>query len=418
VKIEIINTGSELMLGRVLNTHQQWLCRELADRCRSVSRQTAVPDTAADIVEAVRESLGRSDLVIVTGGLGPTSDDRTRDLVAQLLGRKLSLDAKIVEKIQSMFARRKRTAPPGMEIQAMVPEGAVVLPNDFGTAPGLALNVEAGRFRAKTSWLIMLPGPPRELKPMFLSSAVPLIEREFAHQEEFACRTLKTTGIGESWVEEQIDGPLQQLIKRGLDLGYCARVGEVDVRFVAQGSGAAALVKEAESLVRSILTENIFGTDDEQLEQVVIRLLTEKQKKIALAESCTGGFIANRLTNVPGASAALMAGLVTYSNEAKQKFLGVKPETLAAHGAVSEATAREMAEGARVQTGTDYAIAVTGIAGPTGATEEKPVGTVFIALAGPTGTEVKRQLNTFDRETFKYVTSQQALEILRRALMK
>jgi len=402
----------------VLNTHQQWLCRELADRGRTVARQTAVPDTAADIVEAVRESLGRSDLVIVTGGLGPTSDDRTRDLVAQLLGRKLSLDAKIVEKIQSMFARRKRTAPPGMEIQAMVPEGAVVLPNDFGTAPGLALNVEAGRFRAKTSWLIMLPGPPRELKPMFLSSAVPLIEREFAHQEEFACRTLKTTGIGESWVEEQIDGPLQQLIKRGLDLGYCARVGEVDVRFVAQGSGAAALVKEAESLVRSILTENIFGTDDEQLEQVVIRLLTEKQKKIALAESCTGGFIANRLTNVPGASAALMAGLVTYSNEAKQKFLGVKPETLAAHGAVSEATAREMAEGARVQTGTDYAIAVTGIAGPTGGTEEKPVGTVFIALAGPTGTEVKRQLNTFDRETFKYVTSQQALEMLRRALMK
>src|SRR4051812_821983 len=322
VNVEIINTGSELMLGRVLNTHQQWLCRELADRCRTVSRQTAVPDTAADIVEAVRGALGRSDLVIVTGGLGPTSDDRTRDLVAQLLGRKLSLDAMIVEKIHSMFARRKRTAPRGMEIQAMVPAGAVVLPNDFGTAPGLALNVEAGRFRAKTSWLIMLPGPPRELKPMFLSSAVPLIEREFAHQEEFACRTLKTTGIGESWVEEQIDGPLQQLIKRGLDLGYCARVGEVDVRFVAQGSGAAALVKEAESLVRSILTENIFGTDDEQLEQVVIRLLTEKQKKIALAESCTGGFIANRLTNVPGASAALMAGLVTYSNEAKQKFLG------------------------------------------------------------------------------------------------
>jgi nicotinamide-nucleotide amidase len=305
-----------------------------------------------------------------------------------------------------------------MEIQAMVPAGAIVLPNEFGTAPGLALNVEAGRFRPKASWLIMLPGPPRELKPMFLSSAVALIEREFAHQEEFACRTLKTTGIGESWVEQQIDGPLQPLIKHGLDLGYCARVGEVDVRFVAQGSGAAALVSQAESLVRSILAENIFGSDDEQLEQIVIRLLTEKQKKVALAESCTGGFIANRLTNVPGASAALMAGLVTYSNEAKEKFLGVKSETLAAHGAVSEATAREMAEGARVRTGTEFAIAVTGIAGPTGGTEQKPVGTVFIALAGPAGTEVKRQLNTFDRETFKYVTSQQALEMLRRALLK
>src|SRR3954471_1054544 len=192
------------MLGRVLNTHQQWLCRELADRCRTVSRQTAVPDTAADIVEAVREALGRSDLVIVTGGLGPTSDDRTRDLVAQLLCRKLSLDPNIVEKIQGMFARRRRTAPPGMEIQAMVPEGAVVLPNDFGTAPGLAMKVEAGRYRPSASWLIMLPGPPRELKPMFLNKAVPLIEREFPCHEDYACRTLKTTGIGESWVEEQI----------------------------------------------------------------------------------------------------------------------------------------------------------------------------------------------------------------------
>jgi nicotinamide-nucleotide amidase len=339
-------------------------------------------------------------------------------LVAQLLGRKLILDPAIVEKIHAMFARRRRTPPPGMEVQAMVPEGAVVLSNDLGTAPGLALKVDAGRYRPSVSWLIMLPGPPRELKPMFLNQAVLLIEREFPLPHEFACRTLKTTGIGESWVEEQIAARLQPLTKRGLDLGYCARVGEVDVRFVAQGQGAAGLVQEAETIVRSILAENIFGTDDEELEQVVIRFLAAKNTKVALAESCTGGFIANRLTNVPGASAVFVAGLITYSNEAKQKFLGVKPETIQAHGAVSEATAREMAEGARAGAGVDYAISVTGIAGPSGGTEEKPVGTVFIALAGPEGTIVRRQLNTFDRQTFKYVTSQQALEMLRRALLK
>ncbi|HUR47559.1 MAG TPA: competence/damage-inducible protein A [Candidatus Saccharimonadales bacterium] len=418
VNIEIINTGSELMLGRVLNTHQQWLCREMADRGRTVARQTAVPDTAQDIVEAVKEALGRADLILVTGGLGPTSDDRTRDLIAQLLGRKLEMDPAIVEKIRGMFARRRRTPPPGMEVQAMVPEGAIVLSNDFGTAPGLALKVEAGRYRASASWLVMLPGPPRELKPMFLHQAVPLLERELPQMQEFACRTLKTTGIGESWVEEQIASRLEHLTKNGLDLGYCARVGEVDVRFVAQGLGAAKMVRDAEEIVRSVLAEHVYGTDDEQLEQVVIRLLTQKNLKVALAESCTGGFIANRLTNVPGASAAFLAGLVTYSNEAKQKFLGVQLETLVAHGAVSEATAREMAAGARANAGADYAIAVTGIAGPGGGSEEKPVGTVFIALAAPHGTEVKRQLNTFDRETFKYVTSQQGLEMLRRALLK
>ena len=207
------------------------------------------------------------------------------------------------------------------------------------------------------------------------------------------------------------------MVAAGLEIGYCARVGEVDVRFVARGPGAAQTVAEAERLVRALMPQHIFGEDDDQLEAVIVRRLTERKQTLALAESCTGGFLAHRITNVPGASAVFLAGLVTYSNEAKQRLLGVRAETLAAHGAVSEPVAREMAEGARERNGADYALAVTGIAGPAGGTPEKPVGTVFIALATAQKTVVLHPVNRFDRETFKYVTSQQALELLRRNML-
>jgi nicotinamide-nucleotide amidase len=263
----------------------------------------------------------------------------------------------------------------------------------------------------------MLPGPPRELRPMFLEQVVPLLAKYFPLAAPFVCRTLKTTGLGESLVEERIAGPLQALTKAGLELGYCARVGEVDVRFTARGERASQMVDEAERVARGLLGDLIFAVDDDSLEAVIIGLLKEREKTLALAESCTGGGIANRLTNVPGASAVLLAGLVTYSNEAKQSLLGVRAETLAAHGAVSEAIAREMAEGARRQTGADYAISVTGIAGPGGGSADKPVGTVWMALADAAGTLTQRRLNSFDRETFKYVTTQQGLEMLRRRLL-
>jgi nicotinamide-nucleotide amidase len=233
----------------------------------------------------------------------------------------------------------------------------------------------------------------------------------------FVCRTLKTTGLGESFVEEKIAGPLQSLTEAGLELGYCARVGEVDVRLVARGHDAGQKVAEAEQIVRAHLEKFVFGVDDDSLEAVMVRLLTERKQTLALAESCTGGFIANRLTNVPGASVVFRGGLVTYSNEAKQSLLGVRLETLAAHGAVSEATAKEMAEGARRQMDADYAISVTGIAGPDGGTDTKPVGTVWIGLATPGQTLAFKQLNPYDRETFKYITSQQALNSLRRQLL-
>ena len=261
----------------------------------------------------------------------------------------------------------------------------------------------------------MLPGPPRELRPMFDDSVVPLLKREFAG-EVFICRTLRSTGIGESRVQEMVEVDLLPLVQRGLDVGYCARPGAVDVRLTAGGPAADGLVRAGAGVVQKILGENIFGFDDDEIENVVVNLLTERGKTLALAESCTGGCLAQRVTDVPGASAAFLGGVVSYANSAKAKFLGVRPETLARHGAVSEAVAREMAAGARTEFGSDFALAVTGIAGPGGGSPEKPVGLVFIALASAAGVEVKRHLNVWERATFKQVTATQGLEMLRRRL--
>jgi nicotinamide-nucleotide amidase len=416
--IELINTGQELLLGRVLNTHQQWICRQLADLGYEVNRQTCVADNGPSIQAAVRESLGRSDLVLTTGGLGPTSDDITRDLIARLLGRELALDSAVLASIEQYFMRRHGVMAASAKVQAMVPAGARVLHNANGTAPGLAIEVNPNPFRdgGGASWVMLLPGPPRELRPMFAGSVVPLLLTEFPSNARFFSRTLKTTGLGESLVEERITAPLQSLVARGLEIGYCARIGEVEVRLAARGDGAQTLVAEAEGIVRGLLRSLIFAVDDGTIEQTAVKALTDQNKTVALAESCTGGLIAHRLTNVPGASAVLKCGMVTYSNEAKCDLLGVSAPAISEHGAVSETVARQMAEGARKRCHTDYAVAVTGIAGPTGGTEVKPVGTVFIALADAAGTVVKRALNPFDRETFKFVTSQQALDLLRRRL--
>jgi nicotinamide-nucleotide amidase len=284
-----------------------------------------------------------------------------------------------------------------------------VLRNANGTAPGLVMQTPKG-------WLIMLPGPPRELRPMFNEQVLPLLPKLFAKPDAFVCKVLKTTGVGESVVEEKVAPLLTELFKRGLEIGYCARVGEVDVRLVGRESGEA-LVNEAEKIIRHKMGSFVFGVENDPLDGVVVRMLTETGRTLALAESCTGGFIANRITNIPGASVVFLAGLVTYSNAAKQKFLGVKSETLETHRAVSEQTAREMAEGARERTGADFAIAVTGIAGPGGGTPQKPVGTVFIALSKQGSTTVKEYKNAYDRETFKFTTSQQALDLLRRELL-
>jgi len=415
VTIELINTGSELMLGRILNTHQQWICRQMADLGYTVSRQVAISDTATDIEAAIREALGRADLIITTGGLGPTSDDLTREMVAKLLGKTLREDPEAVQNIERFFEVRQRPMPDRIKTQALVPEGAIVLQNAHGLAPGVAVELNPNPFRAGAgALLIMLPGPPRELRPMFRESVIPLLRQKLAAESVFLSRTLRTVGIGESVIQEKIATALARLVQSGMDVGYCASTGQVDIRLAAFGDQSKTLIAEAEQIVRDQIGAHIFGVEEETLESVIIHALTSSGKTLALAESCTGGYIAHRLTNVPGASAVLLAGLVTYSNAVKEKFLGVQSETLKSHGAVSEPVALEMAEGARRETKADYAISVTGIAGPTGGTPDKPVGTVFIGLATPLKTFVRKYYNPYDRETFKQVTSHQALDLLRR----
>jgi len=419
VQIELINTGTEIILGHVLNTDQQWLGRQLADAGYVVARQVAVGDAPSQIEQAVREALGRADVVITTGGLGPTSDDLTRDAIANLLQRPLIEEPSVRARIDAWFAARNRPQPPSTRLQAMVPQGAIVLPNAHGTAPGLRIRCGPNPCHPENhdAWVILLPGPPRELQPMFVDQVLPWLRAAYPPSDPYACRLLRSTGLGESMVQETIAGPLSALARAGLEIGYCARPGEVDVRLTARGQTAHALVAEAEATVRTCLGERLFGAGDASLEQVVVRLLTERKQTIATAESCTGGRLASRITDVPGASAVFVGGAVAYSNELKQRLLGVRAETLASGGAVSEGTAREMAEGARGRLGSDYALATTGIAGPSGGTETKPVGTVYVALATPARTEVQRHLNGFDRDTFKNVTCQQALEMLRCALI-
>jgi len=417
VTVEIINTGSELMLGRVLNTHAQWLGRRLGDLGYNLVRQVAVPDTGKSIQDAVREALGRVRIIVVTGGLGPTSDDITRQLIAELLGKKLVTDDRVLREIEEFFAVRKRPMPPSNAVQALAPEGSIVLYNPNGTAPGLAIDVNPNPFGSAPAWIFMLPGPPRELHPMFKDQVIPLLKAKCPIGEDVVCETWRTTGLGESALAERLEPRLEAYKALGIDLGYCAHYGAVDVRIIARGETAAEIVRSAGAIIEAELGSNIFGRNDDTLESVVVREMTERHQTLALAESCTGGAISHRITNVSGASVSFLGGFVTYSNEAKQKFLGVQAETLAQYGAVSEPTAREMAEGARRAMGADYAIAVTGVAGPTGGTDAKPVGTVFIALATVDGTKVIRMLNRWDREAFKAVTGNQALELLRRAVL-
>ncbi len=408
MKTEILNTGSELLLGHVVNTHLSWLARELFALGLRVERQVTVPDGSV-IREALAQALERSDLVIVTGGLGPTSDDVTREATAELLGRPLLPDAAVRADLDAFFTRLGRTPTENNFRQTLVPQGATVLRNDYGTAPGLVLE-EKGKI------VVLLPGPPRELKPMWIDQFTPWLRgRVSGPALKERCWTI--VGIGESRVAEMIEEEVLKIA--AFEVGYCARPGEVDFRLVASGQNIP-LLDQAAALVRAKFGTAIATEDHEALETCVIRLALEKRLVIATAESCTGGLVAHRLTNVPGSSAAFGYGWVTYANEAKISQLGVTAPLFAQDGpgAVSRETALAMADGARQQAGADLAVAVTGIAGPDGGTPDKPVGTVWIALSTANGTEAEQRLFARDRETFKTMASQAALDLLRRELQK
>jgi len=402
--VEVINTGSELLLGNVTNTHLNYLGQELFQLGLRIARQVTVPDGDA-IRDALSESLSRADLILVTGGLGPTTDDITREITAELLHLPLIEDPAVWEAIQARFSRRGLEMTPRNRRQAHVPKGATVLQNPFGTAPGLYIrHASQGAVRH----IFLLPGPPRELKPMFETLVAPILKDLTPAGPKIQSRRWLVVGLGESKVESLVGEQL--LAIPGLELGYCARPGAVEVR----GIGSAETLAAAEAVMTAALPTQIAGEGGESLEAVVVHRLIALGKKLATAESCTGGALANKITNVPGASDAFLAGFVTYSNEAKTRDLAVPAPLIAEHGAVSAPVARAMAEGALRATNADFALSTTGIAGPGGGTPEKPVGTVFIALA-IRGAETRSEKHTYptDRATFKELTAQTALDMLR-----
>ena len=402
--VEVINTGTELLLGHVLNTHLRFLAEALFPLGLRIGRQVTVPDGLV-IREALVEAAARAEILLVTGGLGPTTDDITRDVVADWLGLRLVHDEEIMRAITERFARRGLALSARIGLQALRPPEATVLPNEHGTAPGLYLPPTA-----RSPHLFLLPGPPRELHPMFTASVLPILQKVLPPRPELAMLNYRTAGLGESAVEELVGAPLLAL---GLEVGYCARPGEVDLRLI----GSAEALARAEKIVAAQLGAQLVSRDQSSLEKVIVDRLSARGETLATAESCTGGLLAHRVTNVPGASAVFLEGFVTYANEAKTRALGVDAALLRAHGAVSREVAAAMAEGARTAAGVDHALATTGIAGPGGGSEAKPVGTVFIALATKLGpTTVEQHRFPTDRETFKDLTAQTALDLLRRRL--
>ncbi len=416
MQVELVNIGTELLMGFVVNTHAAYLGQKLNSIGATLVRQTCVNDTPEDIRAAIQQALERVDLVITTGGLGPTSDDITRNIITKMFRLKTRVDKRALENIRSRFRDRGTKMPKSTESQAIVPEIATILYNENGTAPGLAIPLSEGSCK----WLVMLPGPPRELQPMFEKQVMPLLLKKFRSQLPILdCRVFKIVGIGESRVEEMVEPVLKGI--KNLEIGYCARSGEVDLRLVVRGKNKQEvhrIANKAETKARRVLDDAIFGTGDITLEEVVVNLLRQKKKWVSVAESCTGGYLANRITLVSGSSEVFREGWITYSNDAKTKLLGVSSSLITQHGAVSQPVAKAMAEGALQKSGTDYAIAITGIAGPLGGTKEKPVGTVFIALASKGGTISERFQFRFDRPTFKFTTTQTALDMLRRKLLK
>ena len=398
MQIELLTTGTELLLGTTQNTHGAWIGQRLLRVGLRVSRQITVPDGEA-VGRAMRLGLEGGEALIVTGGLGPTSDDLTREALAEVLGLEMIEDEAAMRAIEEFFARRQRVMAEANRKQAQAPVGADILVNPNGTAPGLYLPPRlSGSFNCA---VFLLPGPPRELYPMFEAEVVPRLQALSGIEKVPEFLELKFAGIGESDFHEGIDDVLEAI--PGLEHGYCARPGEVDLRLM----GSAASIREAEEIVRAT-----FGDE-------LVELLAKRGRTLAIAESCTGGLIASRITDVAGSSEVFRYGFVTYANEAKQELVGVSQDALRSHGAVSDPVARQMAEGALKAGEADIAVAVTGIAGPAGGSEEKPVGTVFLGLAERgRETQVYQQFHPWARAAFKRQVSQSALNLVRLTLGK
>lgn len=403
VAVEILSTGDELLTGQIVDTNSPWLMDRLWDLGILVRRKTLVGDDRDDLLAALRETTARSDVVVMSGGLGPTEDDLTAECVAAAAGVPLEVDAASLEAIRERFARMGRVMTPNNEKQARFPRGAAVLPNRFGTAPGFVARIGA-------TDVICLPGVPVEFKGICEDAVLPRLGALVG--ERPAARIVKLFGIPESHADQRMRPVMDA--NPDVRFGYRAHWPEIHVKWRVSGSDAEARAEAILAQVRDIFGDAIWTEDAKaELPGLVVARLAERGERVSIAESCTGGMVSELVTSVAGSSEVFDLGLVTYADRHKTDFLGVPPEVLREDGAVSESVARIMAEGARVQGRATWGIGITGIAGPAGGSTEKPVGTVHIALAGASGTQHLARRYPGDRERVRRMAAMDALNLLR-----
>jgi len=411
LRVEIMAIGSELLTPRYQDTNSIYLTERLNELGIEVSYKTIVSDNWDELLLCITQALERANLIIAIGGLGPTRDDRTREAFATALERKLIFKEELLRKIEQRFKRRGLSMPAVNKKQAYIIHGSQALENRNGTAPGLWL--DTGRNK-----IVLLPGPPSELKPMFDTEVWPRLRKLRAGY--VVRKVLKITGLTESVVETLVS----DIYPRDSDLNVTtlASPGQIELHLTAHSKKsqrrAEAKVKNLAKKFLARLKENVFSETGEELEEIVGKLLRNKKKTLAVAESCTGGFLGHRITNIPGSSDYFLMSVVAYSNEAKMNLLAVRSDLLKKHGAVSSHAAKAMAEGVREKAKSSFGLAVTGIAGPTGGTLKKPVGLVYIALAWDKGSEVSKNLFLGRREAIKFQSSQKALNMLRFLLLR
>jgi nicotinamide-nucleotide amidase len=405
--VEILSTGDELLTGQVVDTNSTWLMDRLWDLGVMVRRKTLVGDDRADLLAAIGETTARADLVVMSGGMGPTEDDLTSEVVASVLGVALELHEPSLRAIEERFRNFGRVMTPNNAKQARFPHGAEVIPNRFGSAPGFAARV--GR-----ATLYCLPGVPVEFKGLCEEAVIPRIAARLGDLP--AARLVKLIGVPESHADQAMRPVIEDPANRDVHFGFRAHWPECHVKWSVPGPGAARRAASIEARVREIFGDRVWGVGKEELPELVVARLAARGERLAVAESCTGGLLAELVTRVPGASAVFELGVVAYANAMKERIVEVPAALLAAHGAVSEPVARALAEGARRIADANWGIGITGIAGPSGGTPEKPVGTVHLALAGPEGTEPFQRLYRGDRERVRRHAALEALDLLRRKL--
>lgn len=409
---EIVAIGTELLMGQIVNADAQYLSRRLQSLGISVYHHTTVGDNPQRLRDALALALSRSDIVITTGGLGPTQDDLSKETAAALLGRGMVFDAESWRAIEGYFARMNRACPENNRRQAMFAEGAVILPNACGTAPGCMIEQDG-------KLVIQLPGPPREMAAMFEAQVYAVLAQRTGGC--IASRYLRIYGLGESQVAQMCAAYIEA--QDGVTVAPYCSLGECQLRVTARGADEAqalARVMPVTEALREILGDAVYAVTESpegSMEEAAGRALTQRGLTVATAESCTGGLVAAKLVNYPGISAALNEAHVTYANAAKVRYCGVRPETLDAFGAVSEQTAREMAQGLRERSGADIAVSTTGVAGPGGGTPEKPVGLVYVGCADARGVRVERLTLSGDRQKVRELAALRALDMVRRAAL-